>query len=502
MDLRIEQADDGTWRVLRAGVVIGENLDRDAAVAAVGELLNAAAIDAARLQIPADEGALLPDEWVAPILCESGPTGPDRDFTGCVWTARDPDNNLVPLMLSTTTEMGGHIGARLAGFFTEVTVGDRPSGRGRFFANEAGVEARDLLAGAGRFGVSVDPSENVEYRFECVEMSDDGWCEQERIVFEAYEIGGATMTPFPGFENAYVQLASAPVEEPAEDESSDDVAPQEEEAVAASGAQTCCDACAARQSGWTVGAASGQFRIRAVTAAGAPVAPPAAWFQDPQFDRLTPLTITDEGRVFGTLAPWGQCHTGSPQGDCVVTPRSLSSYAHFRTGYVVCDDGTEVPTGRLTLGGGHASLRLSHRGAIEHYDNAGAAIADLACGEDQWGVWVAGALRPGVTDEQIRAARASSPSGDWRPVGAGLELVAALCVNQPGFPIARVASGRVQALVAAGAAVMARVAADPGDERISRIEARLASLHAAMTAPARAQLGQFRRDLLLERLRG
>src|SRR5690606_31571051 len=119
-----------------------------------------------------------------------------------------------------------------------------------------------------------------------------------------------------------------------------------------------------------------------------------------------------------------------------------AAYAHFRTGYVVCADGSEVATGPLSMGGGHADLRLSGRGAVEHYDQTSTAVADVVVGEDEFGVWFTGALRPGVTDEEVRTLRASSLSGDWRPIGGALELVAALAVNSPGFPIprARVAS--------------------------------------------------------------
>jgi hypothetical protein len=114
-----------------------------------------------------------------------------------------------------------------------------------------------------------------------------------------------------------------------------------------------------------------------------------------------------------------------------------------------------VPVGRLTLGTGHADLSMSAAAASEHYDNTGVAIADVAAGEDEHGIWLAGALRPGATDEQIRALRASPPSGDWRPINGALEMVGVLCVNVPGFPIprprARVAAGIPQAIVAAGA---------------------------------------------------
>jgi hypothetical protein len=77
---------------------------------------------------------------------------------------------------------------------------------------------------------------------------------------------------------------------------------------------------------------------------------------------------------------------------------------------------------------------------------------DVAAGEDKHGIWVSGALRPDVTEEQLRSIRASSVSGDWRPINGKLELVAVCAVNAPGFPIprARVASGAPIALVAAG----------------------------------------------------
>jgi hypothetical protein len=89
----------------------------------------------------------------------------------------------------------------------------------------------------------------------------------------------------------------------------------------------------------------------------------------------------------------------------------------------------------------------------------------VAVGEDAHGIWVAGALRPDVTADKVRALRASPLSGDWRRIGNNLELVAALAVNTPGFPIPRpsglVASGHVQSLVASGMVPPARVLA-PG----------------------------------------
>jgi hypothetical protein len=109
------------------------------------------------------------------------------------------------------------------------------------------------------------------------------------------------------------------------------------------------------------------------------------------------------------------------------------------------------------MGTGHASTRpnVSAAAAIAHYENTGSTVADVAAGEDEFGIWVAGALRPSVTAEQIRELRGGSLSGDWRNIKGSLEMVAALAVNVPGFPVPRIqaslaASGTQMALVAAG----------------------------------------------------
>lgn len=193
-----------------------------------------------------------------------------------------------------------------------------------------------------------------------------------------------------------------------------------------------------------------QESVAGLTAATFPVKPPADWFTDPSFDRLTPLTIDNSGRVYGHIAAWHTSHIGMAGG--VKPPKSKSNYAFYRTGVVETEDGGYVDVGQITLAGGHAPLNVSVAKAVAHYDDTKSALMDVAAGEDRHGIWVAGALRPDVTDEQIRALRASSVSGDWRPINGRLELVAVCAVNCPGFPIprARVAGGAPIALVAAG----------------------------------------------------
>jgi hypothetical protein len=190
----------------------------------------------------------------------------------------------------------------------------------------------------------------------------------------------------------------------------------------------------------------------ALVASAAPVAPPAAWFANPDLREPTPLTITEDGQVYGHLAEWRTCHTGYP-GSCVMAPKSRTQYAYFHTGEVLTAEGEPIPVGRITLGGGHADVRLGFQAAIEHYDNAGTCAAVVRAGEDKFGIWLAGALVPEADEMQAAALRRHPPSGDWRRVGGALELIGALAVNTPGFPVprARVASGAPMALVAAGA---------------------------------------------------
>jgi hypothetical protein len=171
-----------------------------------------------------------------------------------------------------------------------------------------------------------------------------------------------------------------------------------------------------------------------------------SWFSDPRFTSPTPLTVGADGRVRGHIALFGTCHTAGNGKTCLQPPRSRSNYAYFHTHAILFPDGEELPVGALTVGGGHAGLGLSARGAIDHYDNVGSIVADVVAGEDSLGIWVAGAVTPGATDEQIRALRASAPSGDWRQINGSLELVACLAVVSPGFPVPR-----VRALRAAGA---------------------------------------------------
>lgn len=181
-----------------------------------------------------------------------------------------------------------------------------------------------------------------------------------------------------------------------------------------------------------------------------PDVPPLSYFLNPGLDQVTPPTLSEDGRYYGHLAAHGTCHIGFK--DCVTPPLSSSAYAYFMTGELLTSDGHRVAVGNITMDTGHAPLSANAKAAAAHYDNTGTVVVDVAVGEDAHGIWFSGALRSGVTPEQIRALMASDVSGDWRRIGGGLELVGILSVNVPGFMKPRMAlrKDRPQGLAASG----------------------------------------------------
>lgn len=245
-----------------------------------------------------------------------------------------------------------------------------------------------------------------------------------------------------------------------------------------------------------------------LVASAAPAQLDAAWFRDPKLDGPTPLTITEDGRVYGHLATFDTCHIGV-QGKCQTPPHSATGYAYFHTGLIETTEG-DIPVGRITMGTGHAALRLRSAAAMAHYDNTGTNVASVAAGEDAYGIWVAGAVRGRVTDEQRQELKASALSGDWREMRGSFELVGALAVNVAGFPIPRIgqgaSEGRQVSLVASGivqqeneyrpsvqAQQQANLVAAVADELEFRQEQKLAAeTRAARLAAVREQAAPIR----------
>lgn len=177
---------------------------------------------------------------------------------------------------------------------------------------------------------------------------------------------------------------------------------------------------------------------------------PASAFADPGLTEPTEIHMREDGTIVGHLACFGQCHR-SIQSACVVVPRSPSNYRQFLTSpSVSLDNGTRQRVGRLTVGTGHAPDTATGAVALAHYDNTGTCFALVNVGEDAHGVWVSGVAAPWATAEQIEMGLAAPLSGDWRDFGQGLDLIAALAVNTPGFAVRGRddALGRPAALVA------------------------------------------------------
>lgn len=169
-----------------------------------------------------------------------------------------------------------------------------------------------------------------------------------------------------------------------------------------------------------------------------PIAPPADWFNQPEPDQPTPLTYTEDGRVFGHLAIWGSCHTGFLNGalaECVKPPESRTDYEQFHQGTIVTEEGQEIRIGKLTFDTSHAPISVGMQAAARHYDQTGSVGAFVRARNGKIGVWLSGAQRSDLSQEGVRDLRANPPSGDWRSFNGNLELIASLAVPVPGFPI-------------------------------------------------------------------
>lgn len=421
----------------------------------------------------ATQGAAFTIPLVIPEVVESGD---GRRFEANAISIRD-----LPLPLMWQIKTGdGHDGAVIVGRIDTMERVENGIGNahGFFDTSPYGKEAERLVRERFITGVSAD-LDKFEANQESAELSeteeDDGnTIGTDKLRITQARVMGVTIVYKPAFQECKIFIDSENNDYKEEPVIQDGVHTDELDSSEAAALVAC-----------------------GMVAGVIPVIPPSAWFNNPKLSGPTPLTVDDDGRVFGHIAAWHTDHIGMSMG--TKPPRSRSNYAYFHTGVVRTDDGSDVPVGQLTLAGGHASLHDNAAAAAKHYDDTGSAVADVHAGEDTFGIWVSGALRPGTRPEQIRALRASAPSGDWRPIKNSLELVAVCQVNVPGFPIARarVASGAVMALVAAGAMTLAKMKTDPVSELSSRLTA-LEQLETArllaIAKPAREKFAAIRTE--------
>jgi hypothetical protein len=172
-----------------------------------------------------------------------------------------------------------------------------------------------------------------------------------------------------------------------------------------------------------------------------PDLPPADWFDEPkEVPEIGAITVTDEGRFFGYLAPKQVAHRGY-RDKRVTVPTGNVDYGIWMNRATMVDDGrggyTKIATGPITMDCGHASQAPKGAARREHYDNACSVVATARVGENARGVWISGALIPGVDAGQVARMMACQLSGDWGPhreKPGKRELAAALLVPVPGFP--------------------------------------------------------------------
>lgn len=350
------------------------------------------------------------EEWSGVLSVEGVESGDGRIFSlGSLDWAALP----MPLMYQ-PANVGGHNAAVIAGSIDKIArKGNEIVGWGKVFANmlngEHGEGIENMLA-TGGVSVDVDKVKDADIEQVFAEGDDGGFTSAPEItIFNRGRIRGATLVAFPAFVEAKLSLTGGTVT-----------------ASATTNPRCGCD---------------GDVLVAAGHTITIPDLPDPSWFSEPIDVKMDgALTITDNGRVFGFIAPSNTTHRSVKKR----VPMGMRvDYSRWMNKETIVAGGGRVKTGVITMNCGHAAT--SNYGTLqnrkEHYDNSCSIFANVAVGE--WpgkGVWFNGALRHGVTAEQVAAAQGCALSGDWQPhpdKPGVQEFIAALLVPVPGFPMAR-----------------------------------------------------------------
>ena len=384
-------------------------------------------------------------EWEGTIIPEGIPSGDRRMIAEGALTWR-----VLPLPLMLMKENAdGHDGSVLAGSILDMDrIGNEIVGRGRFDSGVDGQEAKRLLTERTLRGVSADiDSVVIEFR----DPETGGPVDMEDVIFggaDALEvlvegrIMGATLTPFPAFQEAHIIVLDA-------------VAARDDAAVAA------VVAAGGEYDGshdvWRVEtpaafAVAGQEvaapeRPAVVAAAGEiPIHPPTDWFEL-QDDGERAFEVDGEGRCYGLVIEWGTCHIGSGRRCLNASDFQKDGFSHFYAGgkRVLTDSGELVEVGTIYADTVHPNLLMEASDAQAFYAHTGCALADVRLYETSRGIVAAGAMRPDVDPIEARAFRGSDVSPDWRwiqePRGRGRHrLIGLLACNVSAFLVEAVAA--------------------------------------------------------------
>lgn len=331
------------------------------------------------------------------VLARLGtPTGDGRILSPGGIGSRD-----LPLPLSWQRESGdGHAGSVVVARLETMELHqDMVTATGHMLDVEGAWQAEELIEN-GVIGPSVD-LDDITYVVD----------ENDTVIITSARIAGATLVAIPAFADVSITLDPLPAPDVSRETSSD----SGELNDAVYGTEHDDEL-------WLY--ASGNVSRETL--------PPLEHFARPE--SVYPLRV-DGDRVSGYIATWGTCHIGLP--GCTTAPASNTQYAHFLRQEQPCADGTVVPVGVLTVGGGHADPAIGIVPAMQHYDDVGAAVARVFAGEDENGIWVSGWVPPYADAAKVAQLADLDVSGDWRRVGGNLELVAVCAVNTPGFPVLR-----------------------------------------------------------------
>jgi hypothetical protein len=440
-----ERCDAGEFAVVKDedNELEGCHATREDAEAQVAALYASEVEDVDALPNPAALGGRNTVPWSGVLVVEGAPTGDGRKFAAgaLTWPKVGETTSLeIPLGWMYERAHGGMSTDKVAlvGRIDTITrKGNELHGTGLIdLDSHWGREAARLMGTREDpgflAGVSIDADDpadpnglNVEYVFpdscELEEAPDDAGtliddndgpemaCMiPEMIVYHSGRIRAATLVDIPAYVEARLYL-DQPVPE----------------GVAVEGADVAMP----------VTAASFTMEI--------PDLPPVEWFDEPRDEPdIGAITVTDEGRIFGYLAPKHVAHRGI-RDKRVTVPMGNVDYGIWMNRVTLADDGrgsfTRLATGPITMDCGHASASPRIVGAArrEHYDNSCSIVATVRVGENSRGVWIAGAVLPDVTPDQVRRMMACQLSGDWGPhreQPGKRELAGALLVPVPGFP--------------------------------------------------------------------
>ena len=321
-----------------------------------------------------------------------------------------------PLMYQ-PANVGGHNASVLVGQIQSISRhGSRIRGAGTIFGSalrsEHGENIRHMMETGG---VSVDVDRVKDADVEMVYADDESgdgagnmFAKPETTIFHRGRIRGATLVAFPAFVEAKLAFTGGTMT-----------------------ASVDPDSC---------GCEDDNPLVASVHTITIPNLPKAEWFNEPTDVKVAgALTITDNGRVYGIVAPSGTNHRSYKNAK---VPRNLD-FSRFHKGETIVEGGGRVVTGVITASCGHAPTEnygnLNNR--LEHYDNSCSVLANVRIGYGRGGhIWAAGALNPGADPRQVAQALGCALSLDVQPHPdrPGIrEFIAAHLVPVPGFPLAR-----------------------------------------------------------------